>query len=256
MATEDAKRRHEEAEAIQAMYCDSCDLDSDAMAELAAGIDVPLAITVGLQVAAVYVACSLVLPAGYPSTTACQISLSSQKLRRKQLASMEAELAEAARGSCEANAEAVFDLLSTLEGMVQDAAVAQQAEEASSVVKEEDSPERHVSDPALLEKLSCLEQVAGDLRLHFHIKPGQSRNEVLNVTDLRNGVAEAIRLAVAAPPRDGEANAELTKFLAKVLGVPRTSVTIKSGQTSHNKCIAVSGADLTARVAIERLLAH
>jgi uncharacterized protein (TIGR00251 family) len=54
-------------------------------------------------------------------------------------------------------------------------------------------------------------------------------------------VGDALKLALTAPPVDGKANAACIEFFAKLLKVPRSSVTIAAGQASRNKVIRVSG---------------
>jgi uncharacterized protein len=54
-------------------------------------------------------------------------------------------------------------------------------------------------------------------------------------------VGDALKLALTAPPVDGKANAACIDFFAKLLKLPRSSVTIAAGQTSRNKVIRVSG---------------
>lgn len=51
----------------------------------------------------------------------------------------------------------------------------------------------------------------------------------------------AVRVRIAAPPVDGEANRELVRFLAKRLGVARSRVAIVSGATSKTKVVRVTG---------------
>jgi uncharacterized protein len=51
----------------------------------------------------------------------------------------------------------------------------------------------------------------------------------------------ALRLSLTAPPVEGRANEACIEFLAKLLKVPRSSVTIASGQSSRLKVIRVSG---------------
>jgi hypothetical protein len=46
---------------------------------------------------------------------------------------------------------------------------------------------------------------------------------------------------LTAPPIDGRANHACIEFFAKLLKVPRSSVTIASGQSSRNKVIRVAG---------------
>jgi uncharacterized protein (TIGR00251 family) len=66
------------------------------------------------------------------------------------------------------------------------------------------------------------------------------------------GIAgDALKLALSAPPADGKANAACIEFFAKLLNLPRSSVTIAAGQTSRNKVILVSG--LTAQQVRDRI---
>ena len=64
-------------------------------------------------------------------------------------------------------------------------------------------------------------------------------------------VGEALKLALTAPPVDGKANEACIDFFAKLLKVPRSSVTIAAGQTSRNKVIRV--ASLSAEEVQRRL---
>ena len=54
-------------------------------------------------------------------------------------------------------------------------------------------------------------------------------------------LGDALKLSVAAPASDGRANQACIEFLANLLKVPRSSVTIASGQTSRRKVIHVAG---------------
>jgi uncharacterized protein len=66
-------------------------------------------------------------------------------------------------------------------------------------------------------------------------------------------VGDALKLALTAPPVEGRANQACIEFLAEVLNVPRSSVTIAAGASSRNKVIRVRG--LTAAQVEERLQA-
>lgn len=74
-------------------------------------------------------------------------------------------------------------------------------------------------------------------RISLRVYPNAARNEVVGFAD---GV---LRLKVAAAPVRGEANRELIAFLAKLLGVDKSALTIIKGHTSRNKLLAVSGLD-------------
>ncbi len=49
------------------------------------------------------------------------------------------------------------------------------------------------------------------------------------------------RISVAAPPADGRANQELTRFMAEYLGVSKQSIQLLRGDTSKHKTLIVSG---------------
>lgn len=53
-----------------------------------------------------------------------------------------------------------------------------------------------------------------------------------------------IKVAVTAPPVDGEANAAVIELIAKSLGIPRSAVEVIAGQTSRRKTLAITGATL------------
>jgi uncharacterized protein (TIGR00251 family) len=54
-------------------------------------------------------------------------------------------------------------------------------------------------------------------------------------------LGDALKLSLTTPPLEGRANQACIEFFAKLLKVPRSSVTIASGQTSRNKIIRVAG---------------
>ena len=54
-------------------------------------------------------------------------------------------------------------------------------------------------------------------------------------------VGDALKLALSASPVDGKANQACVEFLADLLKVPRSSVTIASGQTGRRKVIHIEG---------------
>jgi uncharacterized protein len=64
-------------------------------------------------------------------------------------------------------------------------------------------------------------------------------------------VGDALKVSLTAPPTDGKANQACIDFFAKLLNVPRSSVTIAAGQSSRNKVIRVAG--LSAEEITKRL---
>ncbi len=63
---------------------------------------------------------------------------------------------------------------------------------------------------------------------------------------------DAIKIRIAAPPVDGAANAELLRFLAERLGVPRGAVAIVSGAGARRKTVEIAG--LTTDAVVHALL--
>ncbi|ABF43205.1 protein of unknown function DUF167 [Candidatus Koribacter versatilis Ellin345] len=51
----------------------------------------------------------------------------------------------------------------------------------------------------------------------------------------------ALKLGVTDPPIDGRANEALIRFVAGLLKVTRSSVTIAAGESSRNKVIRIEG---------------
>jgi len=80
-----------------------------------------------------------------------------------------------------------------------------------------------------------LESCPGGVRFRVHVKPRARRAEVLGVQ------AGVLRVAVAAPPVDGEANDELLRTLGRALSVPRTALEIVSGASGRSKLILARG---------------
>ncbi len=71
--------------------------------------------------------------------------------------------------------------------------------------------------------------------LSLRIQPRSSRNEAVRMED------GGIKIRLNAPPVDGAANEALIRFLADLLGVPKSGVEIVSGHTSKNKIVRIEG---------------
>ena len=67
-------------------------------------------------------------------------------------------------------------------------------------------------------------------------------------------VGDALKLALTAPPVEGKANQAVIEFFADLFAIPRSSVTIASGETSRNKVIRIAGVSKPA--AEQRLAEH
>jgi uncharacterized protein (TIGR00251 family) len=60
-------------------------------------------------------------------------------------------------------------------------------------------------------------------------------------TCITGELGDALKVSLTTPPVEGRANEACIEFFAKLLKVPRSSVTIASGQSSRNKVIRVAG---------------
>lgn len=85
-----------------------------------------------------------------------------------------------------------------------------------------------------------LDALDGGCLLTLHIQPGAKKSEVVGVH------GDALKIRLAAPPVDGRANEALIAFLAARLDLPKSALTLKSGQSSRRKRIEVSGAPADA----------
>ena len=57
---------------------------------------------------------------------------------------------------------------------------------------------------------------------------------------------DRLKVAVKAPPVEGEANEALVRLLARLLDLPRSAVTIRTGLGSRRKTVQVKGLDADA----------
>ena len=85
--------------------------------------------------------------------------------------------------------------------------------------------------------------------LAVRVTPRASRNEIAEILD--DGT---IRVRLAAPPSDNEANIALIDFLSEILGVPKSKLDIVAGNAGRDKLISV--VDMDVVTAHQRILAH
>ena len=68
------------------------------------------------------------------------------------------------------------------------------------------------------------------------VQPRARKNAITGV------VGDALKLSLTAPPVEGKANQALIEFLAEVFEIPRSSITIASGESSRLKTVRITGA--------------
>jgi uncharacterized protein (TIGR00251 family) len=80
-----------------------------------------------------------------------------------------------------------------------------------------------------------LRDEAGGVVLEIMVQPRASRTRVVGEHDGR------LKLQLAAPPVEGEANQALIEFLARALSVRKADVVIQRGQAGRRKTVRVAG---------------
>ncbi len=78
------------------------------------------------------------------------------------------------------------------------------------------------------------------MRLKLRVTPNAGRDVIEGFERLSDGT-EVLRLRVAAVPDRGKANAAVVALLAKALHVPKSSITVVSGETARLKTVEIVG---------------
>jgi uncharacterized protein (TIGR00251 family) len=91
-----------------------------------------------------------------------------------------------------------------------------------------------------------LNETAKGVTFSIKVQPRARKNAITGT------VGDALKLALTAPPVEGRANQAIIEFFAELFEIPRSSVTIASGETSRNKVIRIAG---LGRAAVEQRLA-
>ncbi|CAB1415978.1 unnamed protein product [Pleuronectes platessa] len=86
----------------------------------------------------------------------------------------------------------------------------------------------------------------GALTITVHAKPGSKHSAITDVSE------EAVGVSIAAPPTDGEANTELIRFLAEVLDLKKSHISLHKGSRSRDKLVRVDSS-LSVEEVLRRL---
>jgi uncharacterized protein (TIGR00251 family) len=80
-----------------------------------------------------------------------------------------------------------------------------------------------------------IHESAGAVTFEVKIHPRARKNTITGE------LGGALKLSITSPPIDGRANQACIEFFAKLLKVPRSSVTIASGHSNRKKVVRVAG---------------
>ncbi|WP_454124523.1 DUF167 family protein YggU [Kosakonia sp. Marseille-Q7440] len=81
--------------------------------------------------------------------------------------------------------------------------------------------------------MSAVESFQDGLVLRLYIQPKASRDAIIGLH------GDEVKVAITAPPVDGQANAHLVKFLAKQFRVAKSQVLIEKGELGRHKQIKI-----------------
>ncbi|ELY6343874.1 YggU family protein [Cronobacter muytjensii] len=81
--------------------------------------------------------------------------------------------------------------------------------------------------------MSAVSKTVDELVLRLYIQPKASRDSIIGLH------GDELKVAITAPPVDGQANAHLVKYLAKQFRVAKSQVVIEKGELGRHKQVKI-----------------
>ncbi|WP_319704261.1 DUF167 family protein YggU [Cronobacter sakazakii] len=81
--------------------------------------------------------------------------------------------------------------------------------------------------------MSAVSKTVDGLVLRLYIQPKASRDSIIGLH------GDELKVAITAPPVDGQANAHLVKYLAKQFRVAKSQVVIEKGELDRHKQVKI-----------------
>ncbi|EOC1333817.1 YggU family protein [Cronobacter turicensis] len=81
--------------------------------------------------------------------------------------------------------------------------------------------------------MSAASKTVDGLVLRLYIQPKASRDSIIGLH------GDELKVAITAPPVDGQANAHLVKYLAKQFRVAKSQVVIEKGELGRHKQVKI-----------------
>lgn len=91
-----------------------------------------------------------------------------------------------------------------------------------------------------MEQVRCYRLSPQGLSLFVRVTPNAGR-DAIEGEELRDDGTAVLRVRVKAVPDKGKANAAVIALLAKVLHLPKSAITLASGETARFKTLTLSG---------------
>jgi uncharacterized protein (TIGR00251 family) len=87
--------------------------------------------------------------------------------------------------------------------------------------------------------MDWIRETAKGVLLPVRAVPRASKNEIQGIYN------DALKVRLQAPPVEGKANQALIRFLSDALDIPRSQLSIASGETGRNKAVLIAGISKT-----------
>lgn len=88
---------------------------------------------------------------------------------------------------------------------------------------------------------------SGNVSIKVLAKPGAKQNAITDIS------TDGVGVQICAPPIEGEANTELVKYMAKVLGLRKSDVSLARGNRSRHKILVIEKGVISAEMTLELL---
>lgn len=82
--------------------------------------------------------------------------------------------------------------------------------------------------------MTAVSREGDDWILRLYIQPKASRDLIIGLH------GDELKVAITAPPVDGQANAHLLKFIAKQFRIAKSRITLEKGELGRHKQLRIS----------------
>jgi uncharacterized protein (TIGR00251 family) len=91
-----------------------------------------------------------------------------------------------------------------------------------------------------VDRAKCYRLSPAGLSLFVRVTPNAGR-DVIEGMELRDDGSAVLRVRVKAVPDKGKANAAVVGLIARAMGMPKSAVSVASGETARLKTLALVG---------------
>jgi hypothetical protein len=82
-----------------------------------------------------------------------------------------------------------------------------------------------------MSNMNWIRETTKGLLLPVRVMPRASKNEIQGIH------GDTLKVRLQAPPVEGKANQALIRFLSETLDIPRSQISVSSGETGRNKAV-------------------